>query len=69
MTANRIEVFQQAFRNLQLQPLIKPEEIAEFRVEYGDEWLDELEQIVLDCSDYNNQLFFLVIAVVVNLLC
>jgi energy-coupling factor transporter ATP-binding protein EcfA2 len=27
-------------------------------VEYGDEWLDDLEQMVLDCSDYNNQLFF-----------
>jgi hypothetical protein len=27
-------------------------------VEYGDEWLDDLEQMVLDCSDYNNQLIF-----------
>jgi energy-coupling factor transporter ATP-binding protein EcfA2 len=58
MTANRIEAFQTAFRNLQLQPLIEPEEISNFRVEYGDEWLDDLEQMVLDCSDYNNQLFF-----------
>jgi AAA+ ATPase superfamily predicted ATPase len=58
MTANQIQLFQQAFRNLQLQPLVKPEEIANFRVEYGDDWLDELEQMVLDCSDYNNQLFF-----------
>jgi AAA ATPase domain len=58
MAANRIEAFQTAFRNLQLQPLIEPEEISNFRVEYGDEWLDDLEQMVLDCSDYNNQLFF-----------
>jgi AAA ATPase domain len=58
MTANRIEAFQTAFRNLQLQPLIEPEEISNFRVEYGDEWLDDLEQMILDCSDYNNQLFF-----------
>jgi AAA ATPase domain len=58
MAANRIEAFQTAFRNLQLQPSIEPEEISNFRVEYGDEWLDDLEQMVLDCSDYNNQLFF-----------
>jgi MoxR-like ATPase len=58
MAAKRIEEFQQAFRNLQLQPLVTPEAIASFRVEYGDEWLDDLEQMVLDCSDYNNQLIF-----------
>jgi energy-coupling factor transporter ATP-binding protein EcfA2 len=58
MVANRIEIFQQAFRNLQLQPLITPTEIADFRVEYGDEWLDDLEQKVLDCSNSNHQLFF-----------
>ncbi len=58
MTATRIETFQQAFRNLQLQPLVEAEQITSFRVEYGDEWLNELEQKVLDCSDYSNQLFF-----------
>jgi energy-coupling factor transporter ATP-binding protein EcfA2 len=58
MVATRIDAFQQAYRNLQLQPLVKPEEIAHFRVAYGDEWLDDLEQMVLDCSDYNNQLIF-----------
>jgi energy-coupling factor transporter ATP-binding protein EcfA2 len=58
MAANRIEAFQTAFRNLQLQPLIEPEKISNFRMEYGDEWLDDLEQMVLDCSDDNNQLFF-----------
>jgi nucleoside-triphosphatase THEP1 len=58
MAATRVEEFQQAFRNLQLQPLITPEEIANFRVEYGDDWLDDLEQMVLDCSDHNNQLIF-----------
>jgi len=58
MATNRIEAFQKAFRNLQLQPLVKPEEIANFRVPYGDNLIDELEQLVLDCSDYSNQLFF-----------
>ena len=58
MTSNRIDQFQEAFRNLQLQPLVTPEEIKKFRVEYSEELLDELEQSVLDCSDYNNQLMF-----------
>lgn len=58
MTANRIDQFQQAFRNLRLQPLVTPEEIKNFRVEYNMELLGELEQTVLDCNDYSNQLIF-----------
>jgi predicted ATPase len=58
MTSNRIDQFQEAFRNLQLQPLVTPREIKKFRVEYSEELLDELEQRVLDCNDYNNQLIF-----------
>ena len=57
MVPHRIERFQQAFRNLQLQPLIKPEEISNFRVEYGYNW-DALEQKVLNCSDYHQQIVF-----------
>ena len=58
MTSNRIDQFQEAFRNLQLQPLVTPREIKKFRVEYSEELLDELEQRILDCNDYNNQLIF-----------
>lgn len=58
MATNRIEAFQKAYRNLQLQPLVTPEEIANFRVPYRDDLIDDLEQLVLDCSDYTNQLFF-----------
>ena len=58
MTSNRIDQFQEAFRNLQLQPLVTPEEIKKFRVEYSEELLDELEQRILDCNEYNNQLIF-----------
>jgi hypothetical protein len=32
MVVNRIEAFQKAFRNLQLQPLITEEEIERFQV-------------------------------------
>jgi hypothetical protein len=58
MTANRIDTFQQAFRNLQLQPLVTPKETADFRVAYGEELLADLNQMVLDSTEYNNQLVF-----------
>ncbi|HLO87754.1 MAG TPA: AAA family ATPase [Nostocaceae cyanobacterium] len=58
MATERIEAFQKAFRNLQLQPLVTAEEAANFRVPYGDQLIAELEQRVLDCDDYTNQLIF-----------
>ena len=35
MATDRIQAFQKAFRNLQLQPLITAEEITKFQVPYG----------------------------------
>ena len=58
MATERIEAFQKAFRNLQLQPLVTTEETADFRVPYGDDFIAELEQRVLDGNDYTNQLIF-----------
>lgn len=58
MASDRIEAFQKAFRNLQLQPLVTTEETADFRVPYGDDFIAELEQRVLDGNDYTNQLIF-----------
>ncbi|MGK7940456.1 MAG: P-loop NTPase fold protein [Crocosphaera sp.] len=58
MQLNLIDKFQQAFRNFQLQPLVTPEEIEKFRVEYNEDLLDELQQAILDCNDYCNQLIF-----------
>jgi hypothetical protein len=58
MVDNLIDSFQQAFRNLQLQPLVTPEEIRKFRVEYNEILLEQLEQAVLDCNHYSNQLIF-----------
>ncbi|MFM6367500.1 MAG: AAA family ATPase, partial [Dolichospermum sp.] len=55
--AGRIQAFQTAFRNLQLQPLITEESIG-FRVPYGDNLIDELEQRVLDSDGNTNQLVF-----------
>jgi hypothetical protein len=42
MATDRIQAFQQAFRNLQLQPLITSEETADFRVPYGDDLIAQL---------------------------
>jgi energy-coupling factor transporter ATP-binding protein EcfA2 len=58
MTTNRIEAFQKAFRNLQLQPLVTIEESENLRVPYGDDVIEKLEQLVLDCDDNTNQLIF-----------
>ncbi|MBE9259706.1 ATP-binding protein [Dolichospermum sp. LEGE 00246] len=58
MATDRIDAFQKAFRNLQLQPLVTTEETADFRVPYGDDFIAELEQRVLDGNDYTNQLIF-----------
>ncbi|WP_203427687.1 hypothetical protein [Rippkaea orientalis] len=58
MILTPIEQFQQAFRNLQLQLLVTPEQIKKFRVEYNQSLIEELEQSILDCNNYCNQLIF-----------
>jgi DNA polymerase III delta prime subunit len=58
MVVNRIEAFQQAFRNLQLQPLVTTKEIERFQVPYGHDLIDKLEHQILDSDDNTNQLFF-----------
>ena len=40
MVVNRIEAFQKAFRNLQLQPLVTTEEIEKFQVPYGHDLIE-----------------------------
>ncbi len=58
MTNYRLESFRTAFQNLQLLPLVTPEQLNKFRVEYGTEILQELEQLVEDCSPDNNKIIF-----------
>ncbi|MDJ0660567.1 MAG: AAA family ATPase [Crocosphaera sp.] len=57
-TNDLLEAFRKTYRNLQLQPLITPEELADFRVEYGTRMRAELEQVVEDCSHTNNKVIF-----------
>ncbi len=53
-----LESFRQAYRNLQLSSLLKEEELAKFRVDYGQRVIAELEQAVKDCSSENNKIIF-----------
>lgn len=53
-----LESFQNAYKNLQLLPLITPEELVRFRVEYGDDVIAELKQVIEDCSPQNNKIIF-----------
>jgi len=58
MTNDRRTAFRNAFQNLQLLPLVKPEDIRRFRVDYGQEYLEQLMQLVEDCSANNNKVIF-----------
>ena len=48
-----LEPFREAYRNMQLLPLLEESELEKFWVEYGTETMEELEQLVED-SPYNN---------------
>lgn len=39
-------------------PLLTPEELDRFRIEYGEDAIAELEQVVEDCSPANNKVIF-----------
>jgi predicted ATPase len=56
-TPDRRAQFKQAFRNLQLSPLLKPEERARFKVEYNEALLDDLEQKI-DFADSESKTIF-----------
>ena len=57
-SSSLLESFREAYRNLQLLPLLEPEELARFRVDYGARVMAELEQVVEDCSPVNNKVIF-----------
>lgn len=52
----RLEEFRQAGNNLQLGPLVEPEDLARLGVEYQTELVDELEQAIEDCVGQDNKL-------------
>ncbi|MBE9177429.1 ATP-binding protein [Oculatella sp. LEGE 06141] len=53
-----LEPFREAYRNLDLLPLLDPQELGKFRVEYGADVLAELEQLVEDDDSRDGKIIF-----------
>ncbi|MGK7945095.1 MAG: P-loop NTPase fold protein [Microcystaceae cyanobacterium] len=58
MTNYRKESFRTAYQNFQIASLVTPENLKAFRVEYGEEYIEELIQLVENCSPNNNKIIF-----------
>jgi energy-coupling factor transporter ATP-binding protein EcfA2 len=58
MTNDRKTAFRNAFQNLQLLPLVKPEDIRRFRVDYAQEILEQLNQRIEECPADDNKIIF-----------
>jgi GTPase SAR1 family protein len=58
MTNDRLESFRTAFQNLDVMPLVTPDQLDRLRVEYGTDIIIALEQLVADCSPANNKIIF-----------
>jgi energy-coupling factor transporter ATP-binding protein EcfA2 len=54
----RLKIFQEAGKNLQLDPLVTQQDLARLGVAYQTELSDELEQAIEDSSPQNNKLIF-----------
>lgn len=50
--------FRQAYNNLEILPLLEQEDLDNFRVDYGGEALEELEQLVEDSPGGNGKIVF-----------
>ncbi|NRB07629.1 MAG: hypothetical protein HRU34_10585 [Richelia sp.] len=57
-SANLLSSFQEAYRNLELLPLIEEKGLKQFRVEYGEDIIDELIQLVEDSPNADGKVVF-----------
>jgi energy-coupling factor transporter ATP-binding protein EcfA2 len=53
-----LALFRQAYKNLEILPLLKQEDLDNFRVNYGTEALEKLEQQVEDSPSGNSKIVF-----------
>ena len=53
-----LEPFREAYRNLELLPLLEERELERFRVDYGTEVIEELEQLVEDSPSGDSKIIF-----------
>ncbi|NEP09754.1 MAG: ATP-binding protein [Symploca sp. SIO2C1] len=58
MTNELLESFREAYRNLELLPLLDQRELEKFRVDYGREVLEDLEQLVEDSPSGRGKIIF-----------
>ncbi|HIK04935.1 MAG TPA: ATP-binding protein [Trichormus sp. M33_DOE_039] len=58
MSDDLLKSFQQAYRNLELLPLIQTRDLERFRVDYGDDVIAELEQLVEDSPNGDGKIIF-----------
>jgi nucleoside-triphosphatase THEP1 len=58
MTEDLLKSFQQAYRNLELLPLIEENDLRRFRVEYGEDTIDELIQLIEDSPSLDGKVVF-----------
>lgn len=58
MSDELLKSFQEAYRNLELLPLLEQKDLEQFRVDYGDEVIEELEQLVEDSPSGDGKIIF-----------
>lgn len=58
MADELLKAFQEAYRNLDLLPLIEQKDLERFRVDYGNEVIEELEQLVEDSPSGDGKIIF-----------
>lgn len=58
MSGDLLSTFQEAYRNLELLPLLEQKDLDRFRVDYGNEIIEELEQLVEDSPSGDGKIIF-----------
>jgi nucleoside-triphosphatase THEP1 len=58
MSEELLQQFKEAYSNLELVPLLTEKEINQFKVEYAEDVLDELVQLVEDCPNSDGKIVF-----------
>lgn len=55
---NLVADFEEAYQNLQFQPLITPEDLEKFQVPYREDVTARLKQLVKSCTPHSNKIIF-----------
>lgn len=58
MSGDLLKSFQEAYRNLELLPLVEEKDLQQFRVDYGEETIEELEQLTEDSPNSDGKIVF-----------